>query len=274
MTGDNRRRALNEIVSLEAWHDPFSKSDKKVDLHVDVAFLTGRLGGEDESPVRFVLSLRQAEIVVIIPPSEPARIDPKSVSRDGPQLSAKLTEERTVKKSGKAKAKAKAGLDQKGLTGGIAIGVEGETSAVAKTHLQVTQAVKNMRLMHRLDADGHHGWLVSAIGKEEVLAGRPWNAAEDPRFKVVDTRADRTKGLPPGVKVEVRCRREDLKIDKIELKDPKGLADQLKRGSKRNKQIAAEAIIRTRLHEEGLLDGDSTDRFAVMTLAWAMAESD
>jgi hypothetical protein len=77
---ENRRRALAEVVSVDAWHEQFGHGVPKVDLHVDVVFENGRVGAEKESPVRFRLSVRQAEVVILIPELEPASVDKKSVS--------------------------------------------------------------------------------------------------------------------------------------------------------------------------------------------------
>jgi hypothetical protein len=67
---DNRKRAFADVVTIDAWHDSFSGDHAKVDLHVDVAFGTARVGGEMEAPVRFRLSAKRAEVIVIIPESE------------------------------------------------------------------------------------------------------------------------------------------------------------------------------------------------------------
>lgn len=273
MSNDNRRRALGEVVSLEAWHAPFSKTEQKVDLCVDVAFLTGRLGGEAESEVWFELQLQQAEILVVIPPSEPAKVDVASVSRDAPQIEAKLSRDQTVKTKAKTKISGKTKL---GLTSAkVDVQAEAETGLEADNSLRVAvvEAVKNMRLLHSLGPDGHHRWTVSTPDRTP-LHGRPWNAAKSPRLKVIDQRTDRAKGLPPAIQVEVRCRREDLMISNIALKQIDGLGDRLRRDNRRNKEAAAEAVIRTRLFEEGLLAGDSSDRFAILTLASVTAQSD
>lgn len=271
MSNDNRRRALGEVVSLEAWHAPFSKAEKKVDLCVDVAFLSGRLGGEVHSEVWFVLQLRQAEVVVIIPATEPAKIDLNSVSRDTPQIEAKLSRDQTVRKNARAKVSSKAKLGVGGLGATVQAGAEAGLESDDRTRISMVEAVKNMRLLYSL-SDGHPRWAISTAD-DAPLNGRPWDAVKAPRLKVIDTRADRTKGLPPSIQVEVRCRREDLVISDIRLKNIKGVGDRLRRDNPRNKLVAAEAVIRTRLFEEGLLKGDSDDRFAVLTLASIAAET-
>lgn len=87
---DNRKRALADVVTIEPWHDDFGKP--RVNLHADVVFGTARLGGEAESPVRFRLSVKRAEVTVIVPESEPVSVDKLSVSRDSPELHGRLKE--------------------------------------------------------------------------------------------------------------------------------------------------------------------------------------
>ncbi|MNL78616.1 hypothetical protein D3C87_2050490 [compost metagenome] len=77
--------------------------------------------------------------------------------------------------------------------------------------------------------------------------------------------------------MEVRCRREDLLITNLELKTPKrrkSLFGKPDTAAEENNVLAAHAVIRTRLFEEGLFRGESDDRYAVMTLASIQAESE
>ena len=59
---DNRKRAFADVVTVDAWHGSFLEGHAKVDLHVDVVFGTARVGGESQSPVRFRLSAKRAEV--------------------------------------------------------------------------------------------------------------------------------------------------------------------------------------------------------------------
>lgn len=68
---DNRKRAFADVVSIDAWHDSFSEAYASVDLHADVVFGTARVGGECDSPIRFRLSVKRAEVVIVIPNTEP-----------------------------------------------------------------------------------------------------------------------------------------------------------------------------------------------------------
>jgi hypothetical protein len=105
---ENRRRVFADVVTVDAWHMDFSNEHGKADLHADVVFDTARIGAETESKIRFRLSLKRAEVVVIIPETEPVTVDKGSISRDTPhhQVTKTSTLEQTAQASGKASASA------------------------------------------------------------------------------------------------------------------------------------------------------------------------
>ncbi|PZR32928.1 hypothetical protein [Caulobacter segnis] len=269
MTNQNRLRSLPGVISLEAWHKSFSPKLGRTDLHVDVAFMTGRLGGEPDDDVRFQLSLKQAQVVVIIPAAEPARFDTASVSRDTPNQTVKITE--TRQSSGRAKAGARLGLSTvpQALQMKADLGVEGSISRDQVT--AITQQLHAMSLVHSKVDDGH-AWTVTPTGSE-TLFGRPWNAGKEPRLKVIDQRNDRSSPIAPAIHVEVRCLRQDLHITDIRLKDEAAWSVLMAGAQQRNRIAAAEALIRTKLFEEGLFKGNVSDHYAQMTLAAIVAEA-
>jgi hypothetical protein len=102
-TGPDRVAAIVAAALVEAGIADIISH--RLDLHADIVFGKGRVGGDTESPVRFRLSLRRAEIVVVVPPLEPISIDKKSVSRDAPKRQGRLTE--VMEKSARAHAAGK-----------------------------------------------------------------------------------------------------------------------------------------------------------------------
>jgi hypothetical protein len=74
-------RAFTDVVSLEAWHDEFGKIDGRAQIYAAVGFRTARVGSEKERPVWFRLSIKRAEIHLIIPDTEPVKVDPRTVAR-------------------------------------------------------------------------------------------------------------------------------------------------------------------------------------------------
>jgi hypothetical protein len=272
MTQSNRKRGLADVVTVEAWHKGFRAKVEKADLHVDVVFMSGRIGGLPGDDVRFQLSLKRAEVVVVLPPSEPAKVDPTSVSRDAPQKEIESRETKKIKRQAGIEAGIGVKANSNPSVGGKFKAVAGASAAHNKV-VAIAETLGSITVIHSKTDDGDHRWSLSPSATDE-LEGRPWNSGS-PRLKVIDTRTDRDKGLSPSVRVEVRCRREDLHITDIAMKD-EGKWSLIKLGpDHRNKVAAAEALIRTRLFEEGLLssNGDISDPYTHMTLAAISAES-
>jgi hypothetical protein len=269
---DNRKRAFADAVTVEAWHDDFGSTKSCVDLHADVVFGIARVGGESESPVRFRLSIKRAEVVVIIPDTEPVTVDKKSVSRDSPQLVGRLTKTMERKMKAGAKGKLSGSISPVYLGGSITAEAHTEAGLSSSDRLSISGAVRLMLVTQSQTEDGHYRWLVTPQTKG-FLEGRPWDPIKEPRLKLIDKRKNRQKGIPPTVRVEIRCRREDLVIDDLTLKD-EGLWQSLKeKAGFRNKLAAAESYIRDRLSEEGLEVRNISDIFGQVTLASTTAES-
>lgn len=266
MADHNRRREFGDIVTVEAWHNPFDVQVERVDLHVDVVFGGGRIGGEPEAPVRFRLALKQAEVVVIVPTGEPARVDIRSVRRDAPTIKAKATETRKTSRKASLGAGIGLGVSQKGAKASAKVDAKGSATTSRDEVVTIAKALQGMTFVQSQTPDNHYKWTITpAIGA--TLDGRPWDAAASPVLQLVDTRPDRSKSIPPSTRVEIRCRREDLLISDIVLKDEPGWEAMRKKVFHRNREATAEAIIRTKLLAEGLFCGDLSDPFTYMTLA-------
>jgi hypothetical protein len=272
MNADNRRRALAEVVTLDAWHDGFTATRDAVDLHVDVGFTDGRVGGESTDPVRFRLRLKRARVVVIVPHTEPAAVVKASVSREGPSAVVKRTEARKSKQSNKASLGAGLVVKHGSLIPHIDAAGSASLSATRERALTISEKLQSLRVTHVQTADGDYAWEVQpAI--DATLIGRPWDAVKSPRLKVKDKRHDRSRGIEPNIRVEVRCRREDLEITEIVLKDKTSWNSLSNSPFKRNKLLAAEALIRTRLFQAGLSGGDMRDSYSELVLCATIAES-
>ncbi len=229
-------------------------------------------GGETQSPVRFRLSVRRAEIIVVIPNSEPVVVDRKSVSRDTPELEGHLT--LVVERSAEANLKtaASASVSSSRVGASVKADADAKVSHAASEKLEVSAIIRFLAVTQSKTADGNYRWQIeSRTGF--ALDGRPWDAVKQPRLRLIDQRKDRDKGIPPTVRVEVRCRREDLLIEDLEIKD-EGLWEAAKRRAGfRNRLAAAESYIRDHLSQEGLEVKNIEDIFGTVTLASATAES-
>lgn len=273
MDQPNRKRGLADVVGVEAWHRPFDTENCQAELHVDVVFQTARLGGNAGSPVRFKLSVKRAEIVVVLPAGEPVRVDAKSVSRDSPTISGQAKERRISNKKAIAKSGIDAVVGRRGVDVSGAVGFGGDTSSSVERTIDSTALIGAMTVVHMKTDDNFHRWLVSPALRSK-LDGRPWDP-ERSRLTLLDTREDRAKGLAPAVRIEVRCLREDLVISDIALKDETLWKRVVQAPGHRNRLAAAEALIRNQLHEQNLIrDGDGiSDPYSELVLAATVAEA-
>jgi hypothetical protein len=132
LNSDNHQRIFAEVVSVQAWHDSFDSKVSKADLSVDVVFGEARIGGEVVSPIRFKLELRRADLIVVIPETEPVSVDLSSLSRDAPLRKGRLTE--TVEQSHKAKIKGGSSVS----AGAAGISASAKVEADAQAHIQTS----------------------------------------------------------------------------------------------------------------------------------------
>lgn len=264
----NRKRVFADVVSIDAWTGEFSEKTE-VSFHADVVFGSARVGGEAESPVRFKLSVKRAEIVLVIPEFEPVSVNPRTVFRGTPEPEVQVTtlEERSTNANAKGGFGVKA--SESAMSAKVEIGASGETSITAKRKIETASSVHPMHVKQSKSAEGYYRWEIKSTNQKS-LDGRPWDSSE-PNARLVDQRAKGSASVPPAVSVEVRCRREDLVIDALEIKD-EGLMDKLREqvGFK-NRMAAAVSYIRDELLREGLYVGNIEDAFGQLTLGSAIA---
>lgn len=265
---DNRVRAFAEVVSVDAWHESFAPNRLYADLYAHVNFRIGRLGGEEQSSIRFRLGIRRAEVVLIRPDNEPVKIAKESVFRGTPQK--KLRQITKIKK-------------QQGLEVSLGIaGVVSDKGVKASAHANADVAAAFDRVVEILiDEDlpsilvtqskspnDNYQWEVSpAIN--DALDGIPW----EPEQKLVtlkDGRKPNSNQIPPIVRIEVRCKREDLDISDLHIKD-ETLLEKISGTIDGERKIrAVEAYIRDTLAREGLEYSNISDPFGSLTLASAV----
>jgi hypothetical protein len=259
---DNNPRAFAETVSITAWRSAYKGAPAVADLHIDVVFGEGRIGSENDSPVWFRLSLKQAEVHVVGDVAGVLSFPAKDIARSPVETFKVVTKETSSTASEQS--------DQLKLGGPKPTGELGastkRTNAKGKetsTEIQLTK----MKFQHRKTKDGY-AWTVSPA-LQGPLAGQPWDAAS-PRLKIKDTaHSKRRLGDPPEPKIEVRCRREDLVISDIRFKKRSAEAwATLSRG----KRLAVEQYIKDELLRLGFECGDLNDPFSQVVLADVVPE--
>ncbi|MGH6977883.1 MAG: hypothetical protein ACRED4_01095 [Brevundimonas sp.] len=272
MNQRNRKRSLADVVGVEAWHDGFSAKSGKAKLHIDVVFGMARMGSAPSDRVQFRLALKQAEVVIVIPPGEPVGVDPASVVRDAPEVTGVLTRRSETENDTALEAGLRLGIAPTTPGGKAKLGASARRKTSQRQVLESAAKRVGLEVKHMRNGEGEHRWIIGA-GLSSVLDGRPW-PSDKPRLKLVDRRAEASRALEPTVRVEVRCRREDLEITDIRFKDDARQQAFLLREGHRNRIAAAEALIRSRLLQEGLIDprADLSDDFLELTLSDTIVE--
>jgi len=269
---DNRRRVFADVVSIDAWHASFDSGKAVVDLHADVMFGTARLGGEPESPITFRLAVKRAELVVVVPETEPVKVDPASVAREIRITKGKKVE--TFQRTEGRKLKAGLGLNLSKK------GVNTEAKGEARAHREQTTVqkwdlstpVQQFKIHHSKTDTGDYRWIITFYN-DAGLEGSPWDAAKEPRLKLIDTRNGGNKSIEPTVRLEVRCRAEDLAISDLCDKDETRWNLLSRASGFKTRMAAATAYVRNKLIEEGLHVTSIEDRFGELTIANITAEA-
>lgn len=169
------------------------------------------------------------------------------------------------------------------VEGGLVVGnraaiVKAAMNGAAQHHMDSTENIseeQTIPVIHWIQGqaeDGHDCWFLSS-SRSEPLQGAAWSAHDDPRLEIVDKRSPtekekhRSTGFEPEVLVEIRCKREDLEITDISLKDAEAAGFASNRQDEIVRQRAAEAFIKRELMIEGLKVGDLSEIFADMVIA-------
>ena len=170
----------------------------------------------------------------------------------------------------KATASGKATLSH--LEAGVAGSANASSSKTATRKVDVAQTGGGITVTQSKTPDGHYRWtLQPTLGSH--LEGRGWDANKAPRLKVEDRREDRSTGIPPVIHVEVRCKREDMIIEDLEVKDAAAWERIRETVGFDRRMAAAEAYIRSRLASEGLEFGDLGEDFADLTVASVICDA-
>ena len=264
------------LFSLDAWHIQFDNQNKEADLFVHLNFGTGRMGGENNSPVTFDLRLRRATLVVRIPNDDGFKVDFSSVARTEPTPPTMAETKTEVATNAKFGINATAA--NTGFTGEASVGADGHRASTTNT----TKS-ENLYSINVIDGkyENAYCWHLTPV-ESTVLLGTPWSAEQEPRLKILDKRTDDMRDIDissnmtaPTI-IELHCLREDFEISNLQLmNETSSIFNKLPIGKKDIKLTAAESYIREKLMERGLESGDisSGNKYVKIQLAVIRAEA-
>jgi hypothetical protein len=139
-----------------------------------------------------------------------------SVAREAYEPQGRLTEILERKTQAHANGGVSASTSPTSLRASAEAGIGGSISSSKK--LKISAKVQFMIVTNSKTKEGHYRWLVEP-STASVLEGRPWDAAKQPRLKLIDLRKDRSKGIPPAVsrheRGNVQARNPSARISRI-----------------------------------------------------------
>jgi hypothetical protein len=255
----NLTKSIAEVVSVDGW----SKADgSTVTVYVDVSFRTAAVGGRKDDAVRFRLSLTRAELVAYLPETEGLKILPSSVERERFESVFHETRRSNENSSSDTTVTAQGRLSFSALIPSVS----GRFSRAKgrRTDIDIIETFEKagMVVNHRKASDGTHRWEMAALGST-AMKGSGWNATEAPRFQVERPRNDK---IERTIVFQIRCLREDLRIEEAEVRNEIGEFIKITPKIRRNKFAAIEAFIKTELFNQGLLFGDLSNPYAEICL--------
>ncbi|NOR63529.1 MAG: hypothetical protein GQ535_13670 [Rhodobacteraceae bacterium] len=255
---DNIKRCLKNVVSLDGWIGEFA-DEGKANVHVDVVFRDALFGDKPDHTVTFKLTLKRAEVFLLVGDDDPIKVVRSTIRRTVSDATISQKQESTVEQSGKARAGGK--VSKLGVPGHAS--TEGEINASKKTTNSSKQAIREYVVQHFVDG-ANPAWDVSRHDGKP-MGGAPWDANHEPRLKV--------KRKPPAgsneqlaIKLELRCRRQDLVISEIAFIDPKKKSLFNTGKFQTQKLVAAEQVIKDELSDSGLLTNGDLSKDAVTLL--------
>lgn len=255
----NSSKTLKQIVSVDGWIGIFDENGE-ASVHADVVFREGHFGNDAASTVRFKVHIHRAEIVLCIPGDGPLRIRRSSIMRNpsGAGRERRIETETTLE----GEAAASAALSITAMpTAKTSLGVQAK--AAHKVTEARTEQITDFLEQHFTSPDKNPAWEVQSADRK-AMNGSPWNASASPRLSVKRTTSDEQ----PHARIEIRCRREDLRIEGLELKDPLKQRRFSKRPDPDKNRAAAEQVIKEELARAGFFElPDMTEDYSNVLIA-------
>lgn len=264
--GSNRKRIFSNVVSLEAWHDPFQIDQFTSAVYVELAFSEGRIGGEDEDfPFTFRIALKRALVTVSV--EQPLKIDRSSIARSIPESQAEMTKIMLARDKASQNLKAGIKMTPAALSAALnaELGSSRETSH--EESIKLVQHVPQTLVSPRpIDAVSYAWEMTPSYGG--ILSGQPWHPVDAPRMSVKGSR--KKKHVDPQIKVTVTCALEDILITDIvpKMKSP---FLSVERAFAPKPMAVAIQHLKSVLVEAELEPGAMDNRFSDLILALAVA---
>lgn len=267
---DNRVRVLAEVMSIDAWHEPFRIDGQTSAVYVEISFQEGRLGGDNPAvPFTFRIGLRRALLTIKL--EDPLTIKRSSVARDIPQTPAELSRILSAKKIAKSNVLVKGSLSPSSLSLGLSGSLNAEREASKEEQVKVVQQVPRIVATSKPRGSQEYAWDLQPT-YEDYLEGQPWDPTREPRLRV--NHPSQRQRIDPTIKVSLSCALEDLSISDLVPK-PTGLMESVKQviGNEISYAAAVQYLKRV-LVDSDLHVGQADNRFSSLLIADVLAKEE
>ncbi|WP_269582238.1 hypothetical protein [Roseibium sp. Sym1] len=271
MSGSNNLRTVGDLVAMQGWVQK-TNDVSRFTLHLHLSFDQARIGGGSNASVNFKLVVKRCHVEVEIPAREGITYDQASVDMDVP-MQAQIM--RALQEAKAERSEPREPITAQDFGAKFNDSYRGRNSENAGSEKGFTVPIISSE--YKPTGPRQLCWKLRPE-TTEFLQGPVWNAKDEPRFTVVDRRSparrksDTEKGFQPFVRVSLRCKREDIELLEISLKDQE--RNSLLLGSPKHsvRVAAAEAYLKTVMFQEGLQVGNLSDVFSDLLLAEYLLE--
>lgn len=246
---NNTHRSLKSVVSVDGWIAEFDENDT-ASVHVDVVFKTAIFGDGANDKVSFRIDLLRADIIICVPEGEPLKVIKSTLHREPNTASGSRKTSKVVQTDAEASGEIAVGLNTAPIAKANA---KAKLQAAVTTEEETNETIKEFISQHFSFENSHPAWEVKrADGKK--MTGTPWSAVEEPRLKAKRLTERNADGGKPTLKVEIRCRREDIEISGLKMTDLNEQKRFMNRNNKAKNIAAAEQLIKDELAKAGFME--------------------
>jgi len=264
----NTTRIIEELISLEAWFNPFEVNIVSP-LFIAIGFSDARYAGDEKTLIEFKVELKRATLVIVcdeniqVPKATKVREHPKR-ERDVRTMEA---QGRSSTKSDETSVSLKAGAS---LTS-FSVGVEAadkqavENNKSNDTQKEISERFKQTVHMTYSEVGNEHHWNCAPMINETLVGN-----AHDGTSPIIEMKAltkDRLKDL--GIRVFLKCKAEDFEISEMELKT--NFKEKLLGKDVDRRMRMAKEVIKIKLSEAELEVTGLDSKFQEVILADIMA---
>jgi hypothetical protein len=254
----DQKQVFSDLIALDSWFNPRLSTDQTTGIFVEVTFLSGRIGGEDDDfPFTFRVRLQKAVLKAYV--ENPIAIDRATITRPGKELTAKLTAVREAKKEIKSETGAGFSVSPEKIKARAAVKLQAQHKEMQASKVEISEDLPRFHINPIPMSSERYSWEISPTF-EDFLDGQPWDAGESPLFRVKLTKLS---NLDPAIRIEIECKQEDIIIYDLKFKESASIAQKLSP----NKDATVRNYLKKLIIKNGLSAARADDRFSQFIIA-------